>query len=78
VKLKIWNDSLKQISSITKNEIENFKNREKDYLVSSLIGNAWVLSLKVVCANIGLTFIVDQRNFKARCLQNGEENWTKK
>jgi len=32
----------------------------------------------VVCTNVDQNFIVDQRKFRTKYLQNGEENWTKK
>jgi len=35
-------------------------------------------SKSTVYANVDPTLIADQRNFKAKCLQNGDENWTKK
>jgi len=33
---------------------------------------------RVVCTNVDQNLMADQRNFRAKYLQNGEENWTKK
>jgi len=32
------------------------------------------MSLRVVCTNVDQNLIADQRNFRAKYLQNGEEN----
>jgi len=37
-----------------------------------------LLTFRVVCTNVDPNLIADQRYFKAKYLQNGEENWTKK
>jgi len=36
------------------------------------------MTLWLLCTNVDQTLISDQGHFRAKYLQNGEENWTKK
>jgi len=40
--------------------------------------NELIYTFRIVCTNIDPRLITDQRNFRAKYLQNGKENWTKK
>jgi len=39
---------------------------------------ALFIRLWVICTNVDPNLIADRRTFKAKYLQNSEENWTKK
>jgi len=44
---------------------------------SWIITNTQVKLLRIVCTNVDQNLIANQCNFRAKYLQNGEENWTK-